>query len=136
MASDTVFTWKPGYPRECGPGLRGWGVPIRAVLHHCLVTDSVAVVFTLKRCFRTSASRRAIAGSIYDGSTSTPMELRPVCMAAMSVEQLPANGSTTVSPANENIRINRAATATGYGAGWLPRVDAPPISVQIDLHQL
>src|SRR5437667_451039 len=41
-------------------------------------------------------------------------------------------GSSTVSPANENIWIKRSASSTGNGAGCPERVDAPLISVQIE----
>jgi len=60
---------------------------------------------------------RPSAMSMYSDSSSTLMELRPQRLAATAVLPVPANGSSTVSSMNENIRINRSANSTGYGAG-------------------
>ena len=54
----------------------------------------------------------------------------------MSVEQLPANGSSTVSPANENIRIRRSASSGGYGAGVRRVLTLLEYRVHIDRNQL
>src|SRR5215813_13775389 len=78
---------------------------------------------------------RDFASFRYFGSMSQPMELRPALIAAIVVDPVPKNGSKTVSPANENIRINRSANSAGYGAGWPPRVEAPLISLQTDENQ-
>ena len=44
---------------------------------HRPTTSRVAVVFTPNRCCLRASSRRAYPSSTYDGSISTPMELRP-----------------------------------------------------------
>src|SRR5262245_32525730 len=75
---------------------------------------------------------RSCASFRYFGSISLAIEFRPEAYAANVVEQVPAKGSSTMSPANENIRINRSASSFGNGAGWPARVDDPLISVQND----
>ena len=60
----------------------------------------------------------------YSRSISTPMLLRPARMAASMVVPVPAKGSSTVSPQNENIFTHRSASSSGNGAGC-SRVDAP-----------
>src|ERR1035438_5020775 len=72
---------------------------------------------------------RSFARATYLGSSSFAMLFLPEFMAAMLVVPVPANGSRTVSPTNENRRINRSASSAGYGAGWPLRVDSPLISV-------
>src|SRR5436190_21397285 len=64
------------------------------------------------------------------------MLLRPDAADATAVEPVPANGSRTVSPANENILIRRSARAVGYGAGCPFLVDSPLISTQEERVQL
>jgi len=46
---------------------------------------------------------------------SMPMPLRWQFMAATSVVPVPQNGSRTVSPQNENIRMSRSAIRSGKG---------------------
>jgi hypothetical protein len=55
---------------------------------------------------------------------STPMALRPQRAEASRVVPVPMKGSSTVSPANENIRTSRYASSSGNGAGWR-LVDSP-----------
>ena len=52
------------------------------------------------------------------------MLFRPFLNAATMVVPLPQKGSRTVSPTKENMRTNRVANSSGYGAGWL-FVEAP-----------
>ena len=49
---------------------------------------------------------------------SNPMEFRYIFIAAWMVLPVPAKGSSTVSPTNENIPISRRAISAGKGAGW------------------
>src|SRR6266487_1059746 len=51
--------------------------------------------------------------SRYAGSISLPIEFRPARRAASDVEPIPRKGSSTVSPAKENIRISLSANSSG-----------------------
>lgn len=46
-------------------------------------------------------------------------DLRPVCSAAISVEPLSPNRSSTFSPGREEYCIARAASSTGFSVLWL-----------------
>ncbi len=63
-----------------------------------------------------------------------PMLFRPQRLAAMFVDAVPMNGSSTVSPTKLNMRINRSASSIGYGAGW-SLVEAPVKPCQICWNQ-
>ena len=58
------------------------------------------------------------------------MLFRPQRLAAMLVDAVPMNGSSTVSPTKLNIRMSRSASSMGNGAGWF-LVDAPVKPCQI-----
>jgi len=62
------------------------------------------------------------------------MLLRPQRAQARLVVPVPIKGSSTVSPAKENILTKRSANSSGYGAGCC-RLDVPGKSDQICRNQ-
>ena len=53
------------------------------------------------------------------GSSSVKNASRPVCSAAVSVEPLPPNRSSTFSPGLEEYSIALAASSTGFSVRWI-----------------
>jgi hypothetical protein len=68
---------------------------------------------------RRSRSHRARAISFLASSSSTAIARRPSNVATYAVVPDPENGSKTVSPTKENMRISRYGSSSGNGAGCL-----------------
>ena len=96
-----------------------------AFLNYGQALEIVNCVLQGDRC-----PNRFNASSRYAGSISIPRLFRPVLRAAICVEAVPVNGSSTVSPTKLNVRTRRSANCTGNGAGcfW---VEAPGVSFTI-----
>jgi len=62
-----------------------------------------------------------------------PTKVRPVIFAATQVEPEPLKGSSTTSPVNEYISMQRLGSSTGNGAGWLTLDARYVANDQIDL---